>query len=583
VQLTELLYQRVKQLGAQGQFALRPGYTAVVSNASVLRSVLVAPLFPASDDVRRLVDGEGPTRIGLGIVAIDGTPYRILREIGGDRQLQKLDPASNKFATVSDDNLEIDSFLRVECGLPPGDHYNGFFVLDRSELPSARAQPSSSARAAVDHARVAALKEELESTSRFEAVQDQLFRVQQRLLELSDVDRELKGAEQELAVIERELGPTPWTAEQMKDLSARASRAKSELKKRDDALSDVATRRQNASHALAAPAGSLMSNPWFVLGILGGFAVDGAAAFFKKPILAFAGLLPFTAALIAALHWVHADETDKDAAAYLKELKDREESIKRAFNEEYAPLRNAMRSMKVDSASDLLELFSGREDMVKKRDDAKKRLEQLRKKPDLSRVAAEISQLQSEKAQLEAQVASQGFARTVAEIELELKQAMGLGDAPRGDVLVPDPEVPGHLVDRASDLMSTAPEQTWESIAEHVAAHLAALTDGALVSGMPDEKGSWIVTGEDGSTTPYQGLPPTLKDLAYAALRLALVEAVAPYKRLPIVVDDAFSALDADKRKAIAKVLKGIAAQTQVIHRTAEAPPDGIADHVVQA
>ena len=34
MQLTELLYQRVKDLGAQGQIALRPGYVAVVSRAA---------------------------------------------------------------------------------------------------------------------------------------------------------------------------------------------------------------------------------------------------------------------------------------------------------------------------------------------------------------------------------------------------------------------------------------------------------------------------------------------------------------------------------------------------------------------
>ena len=40
MQLTELLYQRVKDLGAQGQITLRPGYVAVVSRAASLRSAL---------------------------------------------------------------------------------------------------------------------------------------------------------------------------------------------------------------------------------------------------------------------------------------------------------------------------------------------------------------------------------------------------------------------------------------------------------------------------------------------------------------------------------------------------------------
>ena len=59
------------------------------------------------------------------------------------------------------------------------------------------------------------------------------------------------------------------------------------------------------------------------------------------------------------------------------------------------------------------------------------------------------------------------------------------------------------------------------------------------------------------------------------------MERVCGYKRLPVVIDDAFGSLDAPKRALIAKMLKGISSQTQVLHRTAEAPPAGVADAVV--
>jgi len=49
------------------------------------------------------------------------------------------------------------------------------------------------------------------------------------------------------------------------------------------------------------------------------------------------------------------------------------------------------------------------------------------------------------------------------------------------------------------------------------------------------------------------------------------------------VVDDAFAILDAPKRGLIAKMLKGIGTQTQVIHRVTDAPPPGTADLVLQA
>src|SRR5207248_3618084 len=136
--------------------ALRPGYVAVVSRAPSLRGALLAALYAGPDDVRRLTDGEGPTRIGLGLVSGDGTPYRLLRELGGARQLQRLDAASKKFSTLSEDHLEIDSFLRVECGLPPAEHYSSFFVLESNELPSARTRGAPLTAASIDNAKVQA-------------------------------------------------------------------------------------------------------------------------------------------------------------------------------------------------------------------------------------------------------------------------------------------------------------------------------------------------------------------------------------------------------------------------------------------
>jgi hypothetical protein len=582
VQLTELLFQRVKDLGAQRQVALRAGYVAVVCRAASLRGALVAALFPGPEDLRRLQDGEGPTRVGLGLLSGDGTPYRLLRELGGTRQLQRFDAAGKKFSTLSEDNLEIESFLRVECGLPPGDHYSGFFVLEANELPSLRARGPSSPEA-VDGVKVQALKQELEQTKRYEALQDRLFKVQQRLHELATLSETFRAAQDELNAVQAELARSPWTPEQMKDLIGRAGRAKEELKRRDDALAELAHRRQRAIQTTPPPADSLWGKPWFLGGLTVGIAIDGVAVWLRKPPIAFAGLVPLLGALVSVLRWIQVDEADKVAAAYVKELKEREQAVQRVYNEEQLPLKNAMKAAHVDSVSDLLQVFDEREKVVRARDPAKARVEELRKQPDLARVPIETPLLEEEKRKLEAEVSAQGFARPIGEIELDLRHAMGLGDLRKGGTSIPDPEVPQHLVDRAAELLNLSADEVWEGIDARLSAYLSALTDKRIVSGKSDGRRHWVLSNADGRTGPYHGLPPQLKDLAYAALRLALLERVAGYKRLPIVVDDAFSPLEPAKRALIAKMLKGIAAQTQIIHRTAEAPPQGTADLVVQA
>jgi hypothetical protein len=583
VQLTELLYQRVKDLGAQGQIALRPGYVAVISRATSLRSALVAALFPAPDDLRRLVDGEGPTRVGLGLVSGDGTPYRLLRELGGARQLQRFDAAGKKFSTLSQDNLEIESFLRVECGLPPADHYFSFFVLESNELPSSRARGAAGPEAVVDSAKVEALKQELEQTRRYEGVQDRLFKVQQRLHELGELGRSFREAQDRLNSIQAELARSPWTPEQMKDLTARAGRAKEDQKRRDDALSELGYKRQRAIQTTPPPADSLWGNFWFVGGLLLGMGIDALAVWLRNPPIAFAGLVPFFAALVSLLRWIQVDEADKEAATYLKDLKEREQAVHRLYNEEQALLKNAMKAAHVDSASDLVQLFEEREKVIRSREDSRALVEDLRKHPDLARVPIETPLLEEEKRKLEAEVSAQGFARPIGEIEVDLRHAMGLGGSRRGGTLVPEPEVPQNLVDKAAELLNLSPDEVWEAIGQRLSAYLSALTDKRIVSGTTDEKRHWVLSNADGRGGPYHGLPPQLKDLAYAALRLALLERVAAYKSLPVLVDDAFSALEPAKRALIAKMLKGIAAQTQIIHRTPEEPPQGTADLVVQA
>jgi hypothetical protein len=582
VQLTELLYQRVKDLGAQGQIALRPGYVAVVSRAASLRGALLAALYAGPDDVRRLTDGEGPTRIGLGLVSGDGTPYRLLRELGGARQLQRLDAASKKFSTLSDDHLEIDSFLRVECGLPPADHYFSFFVLEPNELPSVKARGGAGPDAVVDNARAQELKQELEQTKRYEGIQDRLFKVQQRLQELSELSGSFHEAQDKLNSIQAELARSPWTPEQMKELTARAGRAKEDLKRRDDALGELAYKRQRATQTTPPPAESLWGNLWFVGGLLLGIGIDALAVWLRNPQIAFAGLVPFFAALVALLRWIQADEADKEAATYVKELKEREQAVHRLYNEEQALLKNAMKAAHVDTASDLIHLFEEREKVIRSREDAKALVEELRKRPDLARVPIEAPLLEEEKRKLEAEVSAQGFARPIGEIEMELKHAMGLGGSRKGEALVPEPEVPQNLVEKGAELLNLASDEVWEAIAPRLNAYLSALTDKRIVSGKVDEKRHWVLANADGKSGPYHGLPAPLKDLAYAALRLALVERVATYKRLPVVVDDAFSSLEPAKRALVAKMLKGISAQTQIIHRTAEEPPQGVADLVVQ-
>jgi hypothetical protein len=583
VQLTELLFQKVKDLPKDGQLSLKPGYVAVVSKAATFRAALTAPVCPAPEDPKRLTEGAGPTRVGVGLLSGDGSPYRLLRELGGSRQLLRFDAQTKTFEAVTEDQLEIDSFLRVECGMPAADAYTGFFVLEVNELPSLRGKAAAAANEAyVDQPRVKALKEELEMTKKFEATQDRLFKVAQRLHELKLLDQKLKEAEADVKAVEAELKRASWSPAEMKDITAKALRAKEDLKKRDDALADIVKKREKAARTVPPPPEPVLSSPWFYGGLVLGLALDGLAFYLRKPAIALGGLVPFLAPLVVVLRWIEGDEADKQAAADAQELKEREAKIKKDYEAEQAPLKAAMRAAKVDSPPDLIAVFKERELVVKRRDAAAAKLAKLKTEPEVSRLAVEIPLLESEKQKLEEQVHQTGFSRAIGEIELDLKHAMGISTA-RSAAVVPEAEIPRHLVSRAAELLNLSPDELWSQLSPRLASYLTALTDRRVVSGKSDEKGMLVLAAGDGRSGGYMTLPPPLRDLVYTGLRLALLERVAGYKRLPVVVDDAFGILEGPKRALIGKMLKGIGTQTQVIHRVAATPEPGSADLVLQA
>jgi hypothetical protein len=587
VQLTELLFQKVFELGAQGTVPLRPGYVGLVSKARTLRPLLLAALFPGPEDQRLLSDGSGPARVGVGLLAPDGSAYRLLRELGGSRQLHRFDAGLKKFAPLTEDEQEIGSFLQGASQLPAPDSYGRFFVLGARDLPSRRTAPSSALLSAVgngDPERVQALRTELQQTRSYEEVQDRLFRVSQRLIELGTFLKGLSSAVEEVARLEEAAGRSPFTPEQVKDLTARAQRADADQRSHAEQLGDFAqSKRQLQSEEPGEPA-PLARDPLLWGGLAAGVAIDVVAFLLRNPSIAFLALLPYVAPLVAALRWIGAHEElakHKDAT---QRLKLEEAQAKKSFAEQQQPLRAALRAARADGPRELLELFKSRADTLRLLALAREKLEKLRADPLGADAERERAELQEEKVGLEATVAAQGFARPIAEVERDLRRELGQEPDPARKVTAPsagddlDARV---FSERAAELAGCGGPELWQQLGARFPTYLSALTDQRIVSGGFDGQ-QLVLAASDGRTGPYATLPQPMRDQVWIALRLVLLERVALTRKLPIFVDDTFSALDPVKRLLVHKMLKGIAAQTQVIHRLTEPPAQGLFDHVAQ-
>lgn len=584
MQLSELLYQRVKDLGERGQLALKPGYCAVVGKSRALRRVLLGALYPRPEDARELAAPPGPSRLGAGLAARDGSVYRVLRDLASGRTLHRFDPGERKFALASDDDLEIDAFLRSECGLPGAETYAQLFVFAEGDLPSRRAPAAvpSAPPASAEQARVKQLRDELEQARTFEGVQDRLFKVAQRLEELKAAAARLEAVQRREAELRAEVERVPFSPQQIEQLAEKARNARADQKKRDDQLAEVARHRGRLEEAAAPPAEPLLRDPLFGVGLVGGALLDGVAFALRKPPLALLGLLPFAAALLASLRWIAADEAFVHSASEGKRLKEREDHLRRTHADGQAQLKAAMKAVGVVDPEDLLGLLKAREQASRELEEVRARLQAARQDPDVARAAVERPRLEAEKEKLEADVMTRGYSRSGTEIEAELRRAQG-GSADAAAPGPADADVPRALVAGAASLLQVSPADLWAQLAPRLGAYLAALTEKRLVAARPDPKGLLVLSTADGRAGPYHGLPPPLKDLAYAALRLAVLERAAGAKKLPAFVDGAFDGFDPARRALAHKMLKGISALSQVIHRTAEPPPQGLADLVAQA
>ncbi|TMB36266.1 MAG: hypothetical protein E6J61_00635 [Deltaproteobacteria bacterium] len=494
-------------------------------------------------------------------------------EIGGIRELQKYDAGTRKFVLFTADAQEIQSFLRVHSGLPPPEGFS-FFVLGSSELPSQRMQTPGSEE-------VRRLEQELRITREYEDAQDRLFRVQTRLTEIGGSAKALSEAEEALANADAELARSPWTAQQIGDLAARARRAEHDAQRRDMQIEDISRKRERATEDGEVAADPFWLSPWFNGGLFVGVAIDVVALLLGHPALALIALIPFLAPLVAVLRYIQVDEERKHLKRHLIDLKEQEQAVHRRFKEEQATLKAAMQAVKVGSPAELLVVLEQRNEAAMRREEALAHLERIRNDAAAGAAAAEIAKLREEKAQLEQRIATQGFARALADVEADLHKALqrsAAGRQPPSEAV----QTKG-VLSAAAGLLEREPAQLFAEAAPRLAQFLAALTDRRIAAGQLDSSGEVLFSAPAGRTAALKDLPGPLRDLAYAALRLCLLEKVAAAKRLPVIVDDAFAALDPLKRSMVAKMLKAIAAHGQVIHRIADAAPQGIADHVVQA
>lgn len=399
----------------------------------------------------------------------------------------------------------------------------------------------------------------------------------------------LVAQEHELKACQSELEQLAPLAEGIDELEERIRRYRGLVEARDREREAL----DRARHELLDDRGRLRVVPpaqraWIALGLLLGVcgAASGAVVHPGFAALGLAGV-----ALASAAFWISrsAERRVGGIEARLAALRVRERAIERHFEAEGAVVRALLRALGLDGA-DALEAAAARfrECLV--------RAETLRGALETARRAfpegteAELAELATRLDELpESDVAA--LRRRLLELAPPPPEPPAVAEPtpvpPAPKLEAPEqvarpseeatqPEV-GDAIDADALDAALAAAARWlgrglgeieAAVAPTFPVYLRSLTRGTLVAA-ERRRGQWLVRADPREQPrAFEAVSPALRQRALIALRLALLERLAPARPIPVLALSAGLALDDEGSAALGRALRRLSAVTQIVHFT---------------
>lgn len=619
MQLVDLMLQGVKGFPAEARIAFGPGHVVLRPADAELRGILEALLF-ADDRFESDLEAPGApsSRAALTLRTRDGTTWRMVRDLRGGSALQRLDPATGKFATVSTKATEIGPYLRSQASLPSRNCWAETFTLGFGDFPSAtcredapapaievRPDPAPAPAPAAgppDPERIRALEEELGIAKEIEGLEFKLDAVRGRILELDERFKVVPGAEASVDAARRAASLFAAGASLPDDLAERTSRHDAATERRNAALARLSDEAERLEELALLPLPISPSKDWRIWASagLGGAALITAAFTTWKP-LALLGIPAFGMAAALGLVFVGELQRRDSVGRRRTHLGGRERKIHEQWDEDTREVRAAMELIGAERVADLDAWLAERAEAKRRLSEAEEALRKIVEDPWFVEAKAQRERLRVEGEGLEDALEAKGAGswRSSSEITREIDRLRnpgwhdevaedpvrtfaGFGTlAPIAPTSVTGPlslpsfasfgdreeDPSARLLERAAELGAQTRDSLLHSLAPRASAYLEALTRKRLRGFAWSERGGVRCAGEGGEV-PFLALSPGDRDLAWLALRLAIVERHQAHAPLPLILDEPLTRLPPDRHPLLAKMLRGLGGRGQVIHAT---------------
>lgn len=625
--ILELAVQGVRGFSASARISLKAGYTVLKSPTEIpapLGGLAVALLFPDGRGGERafLAPGSKTGRAGLSLQLANQDVLRVVRDLGGQGALNRLNRGTNQFEIVTQDAEELVHTLR-EAGLPSRAIIEQLFTFSVGQLPSRRPKskgpgaanipprstPSTARRvqSAFDQyanelgsaesvpsvEKLAALEKELGIAKevnalqfKMDGVQADAFKAEQRLRAYEELRDKLEAARAEI-----HQAPTPQSLGLPEDIVERVRRSGDERKLREQALARLEREREDAGVAEEAPHSvPVWKDGRFVASLVAGLGliVAGGVLEGMGRFLSLLAIPAFTFAGLLALRFIEELQHGSREGAKRDVFEVRRKKIDDEFGLAASIVQSALDKVDANTPDEFFTIMARRDELQPAVAQLELEFADFESDPETAGLSETVSRLKAEHEALNQQLMglSGGYAREVREIERELSRTK---DALAGKVAAPTEEFsavstsPNETFDDpcpgpmrlACEIFNADMTTLWGVVRDRCVQYLVALTDKRYHSVDLDSEGNATVEAP-GRSIPAGELPARDLDLLYLALRLTLAERGGSQTKLPIVIEDAFGGVvDASKQTLFGRMLKHIGTLTQVVHviGASHAPP----------
>lgn len=612
--LLELAAQNVRGLSPTVRAALKPGYLLIQTPAAApapLAGLVVALCYPdgRGEDAAFAVPGQ-KAKVALTLLGNDQTTYRLMRALGGQGNLSRLNKAAGAYEVVTEDSGEMAQFLRGQAGFPSRGTFEQLFTFTAAQLPSRRprtarpalgaSKPSlssaglPSAQAVLPASDVRAAQEKLhgleEELRLAKEVEDLQFKLDGMSSQLFELESRLKGADGLKAALaqarqEHEAAPSAERFGLPADILERATQYPQLEARRDDQLArlEAEAPASDDEPQQAAFVPPLTGDQRF-LGALGAGVLFLGLGIFLEGTARYVALLDipaFSFAALLALRYVD-DKADSQKTTRRGGMRSaREKKIRDEFDSEAKVVRQALGAMDVASPAELIEVLGRKPLLLEKVEDYRQQLSAYEQDPEYLGAMAAQNKLQREQEALNAQLLEKGsYVRDAREVERELNRtresiqlaqsgaaaapvAPAPGAAPAEGEPLEDPC--GPLLSAAADLLQSDLPTLAAGSKDRIAQYVAALSDRRVLGVEFDLTGRATALLAGGARSAAGALPPRDLDLLYLSLRLTLIEKVSARLKVPVLIEDGL-AVDESKYPLLARMIKHLGTLTQVLH-----------------